>query len=57
MDQFLLSYYIGIILVIINSIVLIFTTLNKNTIKFIGIINIVGFIMIAYYFMNKEKLY
>jgi len=57
MDQFLLSYYIGIILVIINSIVLIFTTLNNNTIKFIGIINMVGFIMIAYYFMNKEKLY
>lgn len=56
MEHYLLSYYLGVLLVVINSITLIFVSLNKNMIKFIGFINIVGFMMIAYYFMTKEKM-
>ncbi len=56
MENYLLSYYLGVLLVVINSITLIFVSLNKNMIKFIGFINIVGFMMIAYYFMTKEKM-
>lgn len=57
MEQHLLSYYLGILLIIINnSITLMFAGLTTNMTRFIGVINIIGFMMIAYYFMNKEKL-
>jgi len=56
MEQHLLSYYLGIVLVIINSIVLLFVTLDNTMVKFVGVINFIGFMMIAYYFMNKEKM-
>ncbi len=56
MEQHLLSYYLGIMLIIINSITLMFAGLTTSMTRFIGVINIIGFMMIAYYFMNKEKL-
>jgi len=56
MEQHLLSYYLGILLIIINSFTLMFAGLTTNMTRFIGVINIIGFMMIAYYFMNKEKL-
>lgn len=56
MEQHLFSYYLGIALIIINSITLMFGGLTSSMTRFIGVINIAGFMMIAYYFMYKEKL-
>ncbi len=56
MENYLVSYYLGVLLIVINSITLIFINLTKDMIKIIGVINIIGFMMIAYYFMTKEKM-
>lgn len=53
MEFYLLSYYIGIITIILISILLIFS--NPNLIKVYGLLNLMGFMFIAYYFMTKEK--
>lgn len=55
MNYHLISYYIGIFIIFASHIYLLFNPeQHMNSIKMHSYINIVGGILIAYYFMNKE---
>lgn len=54
MDQHLISYYIGILIVFGTHIYLLIT--DKIDLKIHSIINIVAGLMIVYYFLNKENI-
>ena len=56
MEQHLLSYYLGIIIIIVNSLTLMMGNMTDSIARLTGAFNIIGFLMIAYYFMYKEKL-
>jgi hypothetical protein len=56
MEQHLLSYYLGIIIIIVNSFTLMMGNMTNSIARLTGVFNIIGFLMIAYYFMYKEKL-
>ena len=53
MDKHLISYYIGILIVISSHIYMLYTGQMKN-VKEHAYINLVASLMIAYYFLNKE---
>ena len=54
MDIHLISYYIGIFIVFTTHIYMLIIS-SSNDMKIHSILNIMGAIFIAYYFMNKEK--
>lgn len=55
MDFHLISYYIGIFIVFASHIYLLYNPeQHKNSLKIHSIANLVGAVLIAYYFMNKE---
>lgn len=57
MDRYLISYYIGILIIFISHIdMLIFPDNNHMSMRGHAILNIVAGLMIAYYFMHKEKM-
>lgn len=51
MDQHLISYFVGIFIVFATHIYL----LSKSRLQAHSVINILAGLLIAYYFMNKEK--
>ena len=61
MDRHLISYYLGIVLVILTHIFMLSTELPKDpkVVKQMlvahSIINLIAVLCIAYYFMHKEK--
>jgi len=55
MDIHLISYYIGICIVFFSQIYILLTNTGPKTITYYAYINILGAMLIAYYFMNKEK--
>ena len=54
MDLHLLSYYIGIFIVFASHIYVLAKNPSKNM-KIHSYVNLVAVLLIAYYFMNKEK--
>jgi hypothetical protein len=52
MEIHLISYYIGITIILISQIWLLWNNKREKT----GYISIIGLMMIAYYFVNKEIL-
>ena len=55
MDIHLLSYYIGIFIVFISNIFLLINSKSYKIITYHAYLNIIAALLIAYYFMNKEK--
>jgi len=55
MNIHLLSYYIGIFIVFATHIYMLFVS-SSNEMRIHSVLNILGALLIAYYFMNKEKL-
>jgi len=53
MDIHLISYYIGILIILATHIYMLFDNAS-NTMIIHSVINIVAVLFIAYYFMNKE---
>lgn len=57
MDVHLISYYIGIFIVFFSQIfILLNNSISTGMITFYAYLNIFGAFLIAYYFMNKEKI-
>lgn len=56
MEQHLLSYYLGVIIMNVNILTLLMGNITDSIARIIAVFNIIGFLMIAYYFMYKEKL-
>ena len=55
MDIHLISYYIGIFIVFFSQIYILMSKSSYKMISFYAYLNIFGALLIAYYFMNKEK--
>jgi hypothetical protein len=57
MDVHLISYYIGIFIVFFSQIfILLNNSISTGMITFYAYLNIFAALLIAYYFMNKEKI-
>ena len=55
MDNHLISYYIGIFIIFVShSYMLVYPEQKAMTMRNHSIINIIGGMLIAYYFMHKE---
>ncbi len=56
LDIHLISYYIGISIIILTHVWLIFLVKNmgRNDVMWHSIVNIIAIILIAYYFLFKE---
>jgi hypothetical protein len=52
MEIHLISYYIGITIILISQIWILWNNNREKT----GYISIIGLMMIAYYFVNKERM-
>jgi hypothetical protein len=55
MDIHLVSYYIGIIVLFLFNISLLFGSWSYKYVKYYSVVNIMAALLIAYYFMYKEK--
>ena len=55
MDIHLISYYIGIFIVFFSHIFLLMYSKSYKIITYHAYLNIIAGLLIAYYFMNKEK--
>jgi hypothetical protein len=55
MDIHLISYYIGIVVLLLFNIYLLFGSLPYKNVKYYSVVNILAALLIAYYFMYKEK--
>lgn len=56
MDKHLLSYYMGILIVLLTHVYLLTVPNKKHNLVLHSLLNILAVAMIAYYFMNKEKM-
>ena len=55
MDLHLISYYIGITIVFLSHVFMLIKPLPMNAMNTHAVLNIVAGLLIAYYFMNKER--
>ena len=55
MNIHLVSYYIGIFIVFFSNIFILMYSNSYKLITYHAYLNIIGALLIAYYFMNKEK--
>ena len=55
MDIHLVSYYIGIFIIFFSNIFLLMYNKSYKIIMYHAYLNIIAALLIAYYFMNKEK--
>ena len=55
MDHHLISYYIGILIVFGTHIFMLVKGMKPDQVNAHASINLIGGILIAYYFMNKEN--